>query len=125
MRRAKWLALAEECMREILQDDELWQRFVAQMNQHGLNVPANRRQEASENKEFFKNLSLYHLDFGMRHICDWRDHNPKLRPRSRSYDAKRRYYCRLGTHTDPTTPPPWLDEEQNLCPHFYQDLTRA
>ncbi|MBT3404625.1 hypothetical protein HN832_03195 [archaeon] len=128
-----YLKQAEEEILEVIKDNGRWELFKQQVELRWWLqdfVDDSKREAALEScGESRASLQHAYLEVSMEHVCDSCDYNPKRRRGTNKCRAKRKYECNFEDdsspqHTDKTTPPEWLDDEQNLCPNLYLDFTK-
>ena len=118
---------AEREIVNVIEDDERWNLFLKQLGQQGMDFCDNklREQARSPGKERELLAILYKIH-SLTHICDSCDYNPHRRRGYKKFSKKKVFDCDcyIGDSYDRTQPPKWLDNERNLCPEYYIDLTR-
>ncbi len=85
-------AQAEEKVLEIIANDEQWNLFVKQAEQHGIDLK-NARKRARGSEDYRSFLKMLYIDYSATQICDLCDYNPNHRNGQRKFTSKRIFNC--------------------------------
>lgn len=124
---------AGEEVLKIISNDDRWNLFVRQVQQHGIDLAyhENPRERGRTDPTYGAFLQLLYLNYSAVQICDRCDYNLRQRRGQDKFAKRKKFDCTLddsvgnGEERDRTQSPAWLNVKDNLCPCYYFDLTRG
>jgi hypothetical protein len=86
-------AQAGEKVSEIIKDDDKWNLFVHQVEQHGIGLNKNARKIARDSGDYRAFLQGLYIHYSATQICDACDYNPNWRRGQKKFSQRRRFDC--------------------------------